>query len=118
MAFIVWKGSLRVGVKEFDQQHQQLVLMLNCLHQAMSEGQGKAVLSGILTDIADYTVTHFKTEERYMQKYHYRDMSEHKGEHDQFVAKVATSKGNMIQAASSSTPNIPSPSRIGRSNTS
>ena len=68
MSLIVWDDSLSVNVTEIDRQHQQLVSMLNDLHNAMKAGHGKEMLRNILSGLINYTDTHFKTEEKYFIK--------------------------------------------------
>jgi hemerythrin len=88
MVFVEWSEKLSVGMPEIDDQHKELISILNRLHAAMSEGKGKVVLKDTLADLADYTVTHFYTEERYMARYRYPKLAEHKAEHEAFVSKV------------------------------
>ena len=88
MVFVEWSEKLSVGMPEIDDQHKELINILNRLHAAMAEGKGKMVLKDTLADLADYTVTHFYTEERYMTRYRYPRLAEHKAEHEAFVAKV------------------------------
>jgi hemerythrin len=88
MPFVEWTEKLAVGIPEIDDQHKELINILNRLHSAMTEGKGKTVLKDTLADLADYTVTHFYTEERYMARYRYPKLAEHRVEHEAFVAKV------------------------------
>ncbi|OPY31218.1 MAG: hypothetical protein A4E32_01668 [Methanomassiliicoccales archaeon PtaU1.Bin124] len=88
MPFVEWSDKLSVGLPEIDDQHKELINILNRLHSAMVEGKGKVVLKDTLADLADYTVTHFYTEERYMTRYRYPQMGQHRLEHEAFVAKV------------------------------
>lgn len=92
MGLIKWDQSLSVGVKEIDLQHQKLIDMVNQLHQAMSSGQGKELLSRLLAALVNYTKVHFQTEERLMQKASYPHYAEHKKEHDTLTAKAVDLK--------------------------
>jgi len=40
MALFDWNDQLSVGVAEIDKQHQELVKLINDLHEAMREGAG------------------------------------------------------------------------------
>ncbi len=88
MALITWTDQLSVGILEFDTQHKRLVNMVNGLHDAMSKGQGSAVLGKLLDDLATYTVTHFAAEEKLMIAKNYPDYTAHKSEHDDLIVKV------------------------------
>ena len=81
MAYLDWKDSLSVGIKEIDDEHRELVNMVNDLHSAMSTGKGKDALGGVLDRLIDYTVSHFAHEEELMRKYSYPDSFKHTNEH-------------------------------------
>lgn len=85
---MTWSDALSVNIKEIDDQHKQLVSMVNQLHAAMLKGEGKIVVGPILAELTVYTVYHFKTEERYMEKYSYPNLQTHRLEHQRFVKKV------------------------------
>jgi len=62
--------------------------MINQLYDAMKAGKGREVIDDILKELARYTDYHFKTEEKYMEKYKYPDVEAHKKQHRDFVNKV------------------------------
>ena len=90
MAILTWNDSYSVNVKEIDQQHKKLFDMLNSLLEAMKEGKGKEIVGTIIKDMQSYTVIHFGTEERYMQKFEYPDYPKHKSEHEKFISKLSS----------------------------
>jgi len=90
MPIMKWSEDLSVQVSEIDQQHQRLIDLINQLHEAMLQKQGKQVVSKIIDELAAYTVYHFQTEEKYMQQFKYSGLLSHKNEHDTFVQKVDT----------------------------
>lgn len=92
MALITWNDSFSVSVAEIDQQHKQLVNLLNELNDAMRQGKGKDVLGKIISGLISYTATHFRTEERYFAQFNYPDTAKHKQEHAAFVEKVTAFK--------------------------
>ena len=65
-AVIPWKSEYETGITEVDNQHKQLVDILNKLYEAMAVGKGKDVLESIFNELTSYTLTHFSTEEKYM----------------------------------------------------
>ncbi|NMB81985.1 MAG: hemerythrin family protein [Ignavibacteria bacterium] len=89
MSLILWNNGYSVNIKSIDAQHQRLVEMINKLHDAMKKGESNAALSGILNDMAAYTLVHFKTEEELFAKYNYPMQDKHKAEHKAFVGKVS-----------------------------
>jgi hemerythrin len=88
MALIEWNGNLSLGIASIDKQHRKLVEMINELNAAMLEGRGKEALSRIINGLADYTKTHFATEETYFQQFGYTEGTGHKAQHDHFANKV------------------------------
>ncbi len=88
MPLIEWSDSLSVQIAEIDAQHQQLVGMINELHDAMKAGRAQHSLGNIVTRLAYYAETHFATEERYFTDYAYPRASAHTAEHHAFMEKV------------------------------
>ncbi|MBU3954691.1 MAG: bacteriohemerythrin [Proteobacteria bacterium] len=83
-----WGDKLAIGIHEIDEQHKELVKMINELHRAMKVKMGAKEAGNILTRLADYTVYHFKNEETLFEKYQYPDRDAHKQYHDKLVARV------------------------------
>jgi len=89
MVLFTWTDDLSVKVNEIDEQHKKLISLINNLHDAMLEKRGKQALENTLQELASYTVYHFQTEEKYMQKFNYPAYASHKIQHDAFVKKVS-----------------------------
>lgn len=89
MALITWSETLTVNIKEIDEQHKQLIAMVNELHSAMGSGKGKDVMGKTLGGLIDYTKTHFAFEEQLMNKYAYPGYISHKADHDALTKQVA-----------------------------
>lgn len=90
MSLIKWDDSMSVNVAEIDRQHQELIMMINDLYEAMSEGKGKKVLRMIMRQLINYTEIHFETEEILFDKFAYPEADSHKKEHANFVQKIST----------------------------
>ena len=86
--FLGWQDSWRVGVRAIDEQHQNLVSLLNQLHEAMRSGRGNTVMGEILAKLISYTKAHFATEEELMQTHGYPEFLAHRAEHHKLTAKV------------------------------
>jgi len=89
MALFQWDDSYSVGIAVIDEQHRKLVGMINTLDDAMRQGRGKSVLSGILSEMVRYTAMHFSTEEEYFKRYEYPGAGPHLEEHEKFTSKVS-----------------------------
>ncbi|MFU8818504.1 MAG: bacteriohemerythrin [Desulfurivibrio sp.] len=88
MALFTWKEEYSVNIKEIDDQHKELVAMINELHEAMMQQRAKDVLGKILNKLVSYCAGHFATEERLMQTHGYPEYAGHKAKHDKMTAKV------------------------------
>jgi hemerythrin len=104
MALIDWDSNLSVNVKAIDDQHKNLIKILNELHSAMLKGLSKQILGDTLNKLIEYTAYHFDMEEKLMQKYGYKDFFIHKKEHTDFVEKALKfnedfKKGNSFLSA-------------------
>jgi hemerythrin len=88
MALISWNQDLSVQVAQFDNQHKELVGLVNELHDAMASGKGNTVLGKTLAKLIDYTKTHFAAEEKLMKQHSYPGYLSHKMEHDTLTRKA------------------------------
>jgi len=100
MSFLKWSDDLSVGVRIIDQQHQELINRIDRLLDAMKNGQGKVEADIMLTFLGQYVVTHFNTEERLMNDYHYpeKEYARHKQEHESFIKYFLEVKENIGQS--------------------
>jgi len=92
MAIISWDDSFSVNVDGIDKQHYKLFGMINDLNDAMNQGKDKDILGKTISDLIDYTGTHFGTEEKYFDEFGYPETESHKKEHSDFVKKVCEFK--------------------------
>jgi hemerythrin-like metal-binding protein len=66
--------------------------MVNDLYAAMTRRAGKSVLKGILEELTQYTLDHFKLEEELMECTGYPDLKNHQQVHASLVAQVVEFK--------------------------
>ena len=88
MPLITWDDSIALSISEIDNQHKQLVNIINEMFDAMKDGRGNDVLDDILKRLVDYTDYHFVTEERYFDQFRYSDSEHHKEEHRYLTEQV------------------------------
>jgi hemerythrin len=91
-ALIGWTPECSLNLKEIDDQHQELVRLINELHQGMMERKSQQILGDIINGLIAYTKTHFLTEEKYFIEFGYNEAVIHKKEHRDFVSKVSDFK--------------------------
>jgi len=92
MPIIKWSEQLSVKISLFDQEHKNLIGIINKLFDAMSKGEGHKELDTILDELISYTITHFKHEEEALQKYNFPGLAEQKKQHEAFVKKIEDTK--------------------------
>jgi hemerythrin len=86
---IQWTESFSVGVKLFDEQHKQLVEMINRLSEDPQAGTSSETVSELLNAMTDYAQQHFEAEETLMEKHGYPQLREHTAQHHAFRRKTA-----------------------------
>lgn len=92
MTLMNWSDELSTGIAEQDEQHKNLIYLINRLDKAMQARKDADILDSVLTELVDYTVYHFGYEEKLMHLHHYADIREHKSEHALFIETVADFK--------------------------
>ncbi len=89
MSLIEWKDAYSVNISDIDTQHKRLVNLINELHAAILSGTGKEALTKILSELVEYTLYHFATEEKYFDQFDYPEADLHKTEHNDLTKQVA-----------------------------
>ncbi|NPA45574.1 MAG: hemerythrin family protein [Chlorobi bacterium] len=92
---INWDEHYSVGYKIFDDQHKQLVEMINELYAAFLSGEALEKAPAIVSKMVGYTDSHFKSEEKYFDKYNFPFAEEHKAIHRSFVEKALELKNGL-----------------------
>ncbi|MCG8123374.1 MAG: diguanylate cyclase, partial [Candidatus Thiodiazotropha taylori] len=64
-----WDDNFNTGLPTIDEQHRQLVLMLNELASQFAFESEQIDLSKVFDGLLEYTVYHFETEEAIWRKY-------------------------------------------------
>lgn len=88
MAVMIWNETYSVGVRELDDQHKELIRMINEMHYAMNNDKGQEVILIIVEQMYQYMEVHFSTEEGYMHEHNYLGLLAHQKQHEEFRAKA------------------------------
>jgi hemerythrin-like metal-binding protein len=64
------------------------VKLINELHGAMLDGNGRQVAPSILKRLLDYTRTHFFDEEALMVRTNYHEFSDHRAAHEKLIEEL------------------------------
>ncbi len=88
-ALIPWSERFSVGSHLMDEQHKVLVGIINKLYAALRSGKANNVQEDILTELLDYTRTHFGREEAALRLVKFPGLAQQEKLHRSFEAKVA-----------------------------
>lgn len=86
--FFKWSSDYSVNIPTIDEQHQELVNILNRLFVAVSRREGSRVIGSIFDALMSYTQTHFTLEERLMREANYKDIDSHMLVHKQLIEEL------------------------------
>jgi hemerythrin-like metal-binding protein len=88
MDYFQWSEALSVGNALIDQDHKELVTLVNELHQAVQDGKSSETLGSILQALFNYTQEHFQREELLMEHINYADIEAHMDQHQKLIDQV------------------------------
>lgn len=108
MAYFEWDNDMVIDNGPLDQDHRRLVDLVNELHTATTAGQGKTVVSRIMSELLFYTTDHLRREEEEMARVGFPNLEEHKRHHAEFMAGIQAlvdkqAKGSITVASQLST---------------
>ncbi|MBF0175352.1 MAG: bacteriohemerythrin [Magnetococcales bacterium] len=87
--FFPWSEQLATGIDSIDVSHRKLLDLLNNIHRAMEQGRGQEAIGEILSELLQYTSTHFDHEAQLFRQHHYPETEGHLAIHTKLVAQVA-----------------------------
>lgn len=90
MSFVVWQSKYETGVMSIDNDHRNLVSMIENLYSAISKGEGKKVIDVIVKGLSEYAIVHFNREEMLMKSIGFEGFEKHKKSHQTFTDKVSS----------------------------
>jgi len=88
MTLFVWDAKYCLNIRGLDHQHRKLFDLFNELYAAVRLGHANEVIDKVLTQVVDYTVYHFATEEKLLHQFGYQDEAAHRAEHAQFTGQA------------------------------
>lgn len=88
MSLIEWDKKYSVGINSIDEQHQQLIDLINRLNVAMAQGEPASVIADILNGLTQYTKIHFAYEEKLFDMHGYPESDSHSAEHQKMIDRV------------------------------
>lgn len=86
---LLWNKNLEVGVDLIDTQHKEWFKRADQLFEAGKNGKSKEYIIQLFDFLDDYTKTHFKDEEKYMESIKYPEIAAQKQMHEGFIKKLS-----------------------------
>lgn len=87
-SLVTWSASYSTGIPEIDQQHQELVGLLNELHESIVARRGSMACRAVVNRLVAYTQNHFLVEEDMMRRLGYPRLDVHKANHESLLKHV------------------------------
>jgi hemerythrin len=85
---LLWNKNLEVGVDLIDTQHKKWFEKADQLFEAGKTGKSKEYIMQMFDFLDEYTKTHFRDEEKYMQSINYPEIDQQKQMHEGFIKKL------------------------------
>jgi hemerythrin len=82
------KEEYKIGVDHIDEQHKKLFELADKAYMLLKDDftiDKYDKIIEIITELKEYTIFHFKSEEEYMESINYKRMFTQKIEHDKFI---------------------------------
>ena len=81
MTLMTWNDEMSVGVKELDDDHKQLIGMLNMAQETLSSARSREALEEVLDRLVEVTKVHFAHEETLFDRTGFPGAEAHRREH-------------------------------------
>ncbi len=88
MAVMHWDPKMSVGLDVLDDDHKQLISIINRLGEDYQDEARHAAVQQLLRALQRYAEYHFAREEKVMLACGYPEIEEHQDEHRGFIAKI------------------------------
>ncbi len=93
--WVVFETAHLVGVGKLDEEHRNLLRLLNRLNDAYKQGSDQAAIERLFNDLLMATAQHFDSERHFMELYDYPDREKHIHEHEALVQEALYLKGHL-----------------------
>lgn len=97
---IEWENKYSLNIKEIDQQHKKLFDIINILYDSVVCKKSEYVIDQTISDLKEYSLVHFKTEEKYVAKLSPEEEQEHLEEHKNFTLKIDGFRKDYLKSTS------------------
>lgn len=84
----IWNSRYNTGIQVIDDQHQGLFQTVDQLRRMVQEGGDRGGIEALLETLVADSERHFATEEAYMARVGYPDLTQHLAEHASMLSSL------------------------------
>ncbi len=88
MEKVIWTDKFSVDNKIIDGEHRRLLSIFSRMVDHVQKNDDNKKMVTLLSEMADYAIQHFKSEENYMRSISYPKLDEHMELHSKYSADV------------------------------
>ncbi|SHO49407.1 bacteriohemerythrin [Desulfopila aestuarii] len=88
MDIIKWRDSYETGIAEMDNQHRQLIQLINQLYGIIKEKDGFESVDAILQEMANYAEHHLRDEEKLLEEHGFPGLADQQKSHRNYFMKM------------------------------
>tara|TARA_R110002096_G_scaffold6409_1_gene29682 strand:+ start:43828 stop:44232 length:405 start_codon:yes stop_codon:yes gene_type:complete len=88
MNFLQWKPEYSVGIESVDDEHREMIELINDVYKEMGSEPDVARIESFLGDIFSAISGHFALEERMMKNAAYVEYAAHKEDHEELLDQI------------------------------
>lgn len=88
MTLIEWKDEYSVGVPAVDEEHRELIDLINTLYDNMRADERQPDVMEFLGEIYARIASHFALEELLMRRHAYDEYRDHKRDHERLLEEI------------------------------
>lgn len=88
MKVLGWEKEYEIGIKQFDEEHKIMFVLINQLLKIFSNEEFKTEFHKIYATLMQYSAIHFENEEKMMRSVYYPQFILHKNQHKEYMRKM------------------------------
>ena len=88
MCELVWKDEYSIGNFQTDNEHKNLISLANKVIGFSETGEDSSKIRNALQALQEYTLIHFRNEEKYMERLGYNEIEHHKQCHVELIQRL------------------------------
>jgi hemerythrin-like metal-binding protein len=88
MDIIKWRESYATGIVSMDEQHEELIGLINKLYRVITKNESSDAITEVLDQMTTYAEKHLQEEEALLEANAFADYSEHLAGHQDYRDKL------------------------------